>query len=258
MRLGLVVHPGRDHALDFAARLEREAEKRDIAVGPVSADADVVVAVGGDGTMLEALQEGIARGLPALGFNLGTVGFLTEAEPEGLTSALDALASGRYTVTERMTLEATLSGGARRVAVNDAVIEKIESQRLIVLDLEVDGTHFLTYRADGVVGATSTGSTAYAFSAGGPLVDPSLDVLLVTPVAPHSLFNRTLVLDPSATLRCTVTAHRPVLVSVDGVQVGTMEEGDAVRIERGADPARFVVLEPQSFASRITHKFGVD
>lgn len=258
MRLGLVVHPGRDHALDFAARLEREAARRDISVGPVSDDADIVVAVGGDGTMLEALQEGISRGLPTLGFNLGTVGFLTEAEPEALTSVLDALGEGRFTVAERMTVDATLSDGTRRIGVNDVVIEKIESQRLIVLDLEVDGTHFLTYRADGVVVATSTGSTAYAFSAGGPLVDPSLDVILVTPVAPHSLFNRTLVLDPSARLRCMVTAHRPVLVSVDGVQLGTMEEGDAVTIERAAERARFVVLETQSFASRITHKFGVD
>jgi NAD+ kinase len=258
MRLGLVVHPGREHALEFAARLEREAAHRDIAVGPVSDDADIVIAVGGDGTMLEALQEGIAHRLPTLGFNLGTVGFLTEAEPEALTSVLDALAEGRFTVAERMTVDATLSDGAQRIGVNDVVIEKIESQRLIVLDLEVDGTHFLTYRADGVVVATSTGSTAYAFSAGGPLVDPSLDVILVTPVAPHSLFNRTLVLDPSATLRCTVTAHRPVLVSVDGLQLGTMEEGDAVVIERAAERARFVVLEPQSFASRITHKFGVD
>lgn len=270
MRLGLVVNGARDEARGFAARLVEEGAPRGLDVlaradtAPLDLPrwddepVDVVIGVGGDGTMLEAVRHAVDHDLPVLGFNLGTVGFLTEAEPEMLEDVLDLLASGRFEVSERMTLRATLPGGITLTGVNDVVIEKIESQRLVVLALEVDETRFLHYRADGVVIATSTGSTAYNFSAGGPLVDPSLDLLMVTPVAPHSLFNRTLVLSPDAGIRCRVAARRPVRVSVDGIEIGTLHEGGAVEVERGPTRARFVRVDGGQFASRITRKFGVD
>ncbi len=270
MRLGIVFNAAREPACAFARRLVVSAAARGVevaarnhaeAIGAVSWDGDdtvdVVVAVGGDGTMLEAARYALIADRPVVGFNLGTIGFLADAEPDELDETMAALADGRFSIVERLTLTATLPDGATATGVNDVVVEKIESQRLVVLDVEIDGEPFVTYRCDGIVVATSTGSTAYAFSAGGPLVDPSLDAVLVTPVAAHSLFDRTLVLGPQARVVCRVGRDRPVRVSVDGVETGNLVEGDAVVITRGARNARFVVLDGERFPARVTRKFGL-
>lgn len=258
MKLGLVVNAGRRAAVDFAEDLGEYAVERGLHVAPLGDETvDVVVAIGGDGTVLEAARLAYNRDLPVVGFNMGTIGFLAEVEPVDLVPALDRLAAGRYRLEDRLTLRATLDNGATEIGVNDVVVEKIESQRLVVLDVEVDGEDFLTHRADGVVVATSTGSTAYAFSAGGPLVDPALDTLLFTPVAPHSLFNRTLVLPPSVTISIRVAADRPVRVSVDGLEIGQVPEDGVVRITRGERPIRFVRFDTEGFPARVTRKFGL-
>lgn len=167
------------------------------------------------------------------------------------------MANGLYRVEHRLTVSAELDSGATAVGLNDVVVEKIESQRLVVLTVEVDGESFLTHRADGMVVATSTGSTAYAFSAGGPLVDPQIDALLFTPVAPHSLFNRTLVLPPDVTLRAAVADDRPVRVSVDGREIGTLDEGGVVVIRRGPRPLKYVRFGDEGFPARVTRKFDL-
>jgi NAD+ kinase len=123
------------------------------------------------------------------------------------------------------------------------------------LAVAVDGEEFLTYRADGLVAATSTGSTAYAFSARGPLVDPSLETLSLTPIAAHSLFDRTLVLPGTARMTIRVAADRPVRVSVDGLEAGTLKPGEAVTVTKGDRPARFVCLDPTSFPLLVKRKF---
>lgn len=270
MRIGLVFNGAREPACAFARRLvtaaaahgvevaaRRHAEAIGVAAWAGDDTVDVVVAVGGDGTMLEAARHALIVDRPVVGFNLGTIGFLADAEPEELDKTIAALADRRFSVAERLTLAATLPDGASATGVNDVVVEKIESQRLVVLDVEIDGEPFVTYRCDGIVVATSTGSTAYAFSAGGPLVDPALDAVLVTPVAAHSLFSRTLVLGPEARIVCRVGRDRPVRVSVDGVETGNLVEGDAVVITRGARNARFVVFDGQGFPARVTRKFGL-
>jgi NAD+ kinase len=164
------------------------------------------------------------------------------------------LTAGDYAVHERMTISATVDAG-KAVGVNDVVVEKIDSQRLVVLDVAIDGEDFVTYRADGVIVATPTGSTAYSFSAGGPLVTPEVDALILTPVAAHSLFDQSLVLAPGSKIRITVMSDRPVKVSVDKNDLGRLTNGGVVSVAAGEEAARFVSLEGISFSRLIKSKF---
>jgi NAD+ kinase len=267
MRLGLVVNRERAEAVEFETRFEEAAEvvgcetlaldQESPSTPPDWEEVDAVVAIGGDGTVLNATRRAMLTGTPVLGINLGTLGFLAEAEPEQLDEVLAALTSGNYTIEERNTIEATI-GDVSEPGLNDVVVEKIESQRLVVLDVEVNGERFLTYRADGIVVATSTGSTAYGFSAGGPLIDPRVETLLVTPVAPHSLFDRSLVMPPDSRIVITVTDDRPVRVSVDGREIGSLHEGEFVEIGPADRRARFIRLSNEGFATRVTRKFGLE
>jgi NAD+ kinase len=256
MRLTLVTSP-RPAPIEFARLLREKASGHGCTVVEPGEPADMVVAIGGDGTVLEAACTALDQAIPLIGFNLGTIGFLAEAEPDQLDETLARLVAGNYRLEERLTVTAVLGDGFETTGLNDVVIEKIDSQRLVVLAVEVDGESFLTHRADGVVIATSTGSSAYAFSAGGPLVHPQIDALLFVPVAPHSLFNRTLMLPPESKIRVTVADDRPVRVSVDGREIGTLEEGGEVQIHRGPDPVRFVRFDHEGFPARVTRKFDL-
>jgi NAD+ kinase len=155
---------------------------------------------------------------------------------------------------ERMTVTAAVDGVAA-TGVNDVVVEKVDSQRLIHLDVAVDGAHFLTYRADGLIVATPTGSTGYSFSARGPLIDPTLQALILAPVAAHSLFDRSLVLPPDTSLSITVRRDRPVKVTVDKIDMGHLATDRTVQIARGSRPARFVKLRERPFTKIVTEKF---
>jgi NAD+ kinase len=214
-----------------------------------------VVASGGDGTVLGAVRRALELNVPVLAFNLGTIGFLADAEPADLPGVLDALEAGQLIERRRMTIRAVLNDGTEAVGVNDVVVEKIESQRLVSLEASIDGESFLVYRADGLVVATSTGSTAYNFSAGGPLVDPEVEAVMLTPVAPHSLFNRTMVLPISAQIRITVIADRPVRVSIDGLETGSLKLGGYVDVFCGERSVRFLTLNPSTFPATVKHKF---
>jgi NAD+ kinase len=267
MRLGLVVNRHRAEAVEFEKRFEEAAaavgcetlalDQESPSTPPDWDEVDAVVAIGGDGTVLNATRRAMLTDTPVLGINLGTLGFLAEAEPEQLDEVLAALTSGDYTIEERNTIEATI-GDVSEPGLNDVVVEKIDSQRLVVLDVEVNGERFLTYRADGIVVATSTGSTAYGFSAGGPLIDPRVETLLVTPVAPHSLFDRSLVMPPDSRIVITVTDDRPVRVSVDGREIGSLREGESVEIGQAERRARFIRLSNEGFATRVTRKFALE
>lgn len=270
MKLGLVVHNGQAEVVDFARRLV------DVAAGvgvDVVADArtaeivdpgslvegspDVVVAVGGDGTMLAAVQVALEESVPVFGFNLGTIGFLTETEPDELEPAMKALAAGQFSTVPRMAITASV-GGSTATGLNDVVVEKVDTLRLVHLEVEIDGEPFLTYRADGLIVATPTGSTAYSFSAGGPLVDHSIEAILLTPVASHSLFSRTMVLSPDSVIRVTVRRQRPVRVSLDKVRLGEAGDGAVVEIKKAPEPISFVRFRPQSFPVNVTEKFQLE
>jgi NAD+ kinase len=267
MKLGIVINTNRPEPADFARRLILEAEARghtvvgDAATANILGreidvgDPEVIVASGGDGTVLAAVQRALTLDVPVLAFNLGTIGFLADAEPEDLGLVLDALGSGRLIERRRMTIRARISDGKEAVGINDVVAEKIESQRLVSLEVAINQEPFLEYRADGLVIATSTGSTAYNFSAGGPLVDPEVEALLLTPVAPHSLFNRTLVLPTSARIRILVTADRPVRVSIDGAEAGTLVREGYVDVFCDDRCVRFLTLNQASFPATVKRKF---
>jgi NAD+ kinase len=271
MRLSLVLHPYRGEATAVARRLSTMARERGFEVDVAADDAPrvpeaeartgatpppgLVVGVGGDGTVLEAVRRGIAAGAPVIGVNAGQVGFLTEIEPGRLDEALAAIASGDYLISERMTLEAHLPGAEPVMGINDAVIEKTVTQHVIRVGVWVGEERLVGYRSDGIVVATPTGSTAYNFSAGGPLVDPELDALVVTPVAPHTLFGRPIVFGPEVSLRFEVEADRTARVNVDGRSVAEIDPGRAVEIRRGHLRARFLRLTPRNFARSVRHKF---
>lgn len=269
MKLGLVVHEGRAEVTEFARRFVAAVDGAGMsvvadphiaaAVGSDSVSAgtpDMVVAVGGDGTMLAAVQVALDNDVPVFGFNLGTIGFLTEVEPAELDAVVGALSTGDFEVAPRMGIRATLNGVTAH-GLNDVVVEKVDTLRLIHLDVEVNGDHFMTYRADGLIIATPTGSTAYSFSAGGPLVDHSIEAILMTPVAPHSLFERTVVLSPDAEIRVSVGRDRPARVSLDKITLGQAGYGEVVEVGRAPNPVRFVRFRPHSFARAVTEKFGL-
>jgi NAD+ kinase len=263
-----VIHARRPEPVEFARRFARAVEDAGGAMvgGPEVAEllpqanvgsgrADAVVAIGGDGTMLAAAHLALDLDIPVIGFNLGTVGFLAQAEPGEVDQVVKSLVAGSFEVEERMTIEASLPDGQTVVGINDVVAEKIDSQRLVALTVTIDRQPFLTYRADGLIVATPTGSTAYSFSAGGPLLDPGLEALLVTPVAAHSLFARTMVLQSSSVVGVEVAADRPVRVSVDGLESAALGQGEGFEVTRGGRPARFIRLREQAFPSLVTEKF---
>ena len=149
-------------------------------------------------------------------------------------------------------------GGVTAVGVNDVVVEKIDSTRLVSLSVVIDGTEFATYRADGLIIATPTGSTAYSFSAGGPVVDPHVEALVLTPVASHSLFDRPIVLPAAAKIDVTVRRDRLVRVNVDKTDLGQIGESETVRIVRGDRPAQFVTFSSSTFPGLVRQKFGLE
>jgi NAD+ kinase len=271
VRLSLVLHPYREEATTIARSLTASALSGGFEVDVAPADAgrvpdaevrsdgspapDVVIGVGGDGTVLEAVRRGIAADAPVLGVNAGQVGFLTEVEPGRTEEALEAISSGRYLISERMTLEARLPGTGPVMGINDAVIEKTVTQHVIRVGVWVGEERLVGYRSDGIVVATPTGSTAYNFSAGGPLLDPELNALMVTPVAPHTLFGRPIVFGPEVRLRFEIEADRSARVNVDGRSVGEIDPGQAVEILRSDMRARFLRLAPRNFARSVREKF---
>lgn len=278
-RVGAVVHPGRPGALDLGKRLaswgaERGVELRALheergclgqevpCVPPedFAKGLDLVVVLGGDGTLLRALGLVLEAEVPVLGVNLGRLGFLTEVEPDGMWRALEAVWAGRYRVERRTTLAVRVLVGGRTVAedaaVNDVVIEKAAKERLARLAVYVGEGLFARYAADGIIVATPTGSTAYSFSAGGPIVSPRLEALLLTPIAPHMVFNRSLVLHPGETLRLEVLAESPpVTESIDGRAVRELPAGSVVEVCRGPHSALLVRITPTDFYGLVRSKF---
>lgn len=256
MKVRLHVRSGRSETREFADRLVAGFAASGVTVIDDDTGADMVVAVGGDGTMLSAVATAVKLDVPVIGFNLGTIGFLTVADPANLDDVVGRLASGDYGVENRMTVAATV-GEQTALGVNDVVIEKVDSQRLIELNVTIGSVDFVNYRADGLIVATPTGSTAYSFSAGGPLVSPGLEAFVLTPVAAHSLFSRSVVIEPDQEILVRVTRDRAVKVSVDKTDLGQMGPGDTVIIRQGRRPAQFVTLDPPSFAGLVKTKFDL-
>lgn len=222
---------------------------------------DCLLTMGGDGTLLRGARLLDGAATPIMGVNLGRVGFLTTASPQTLDWALDALSRGAFTTEARLTLESVIdeAGGTRRVAelvLNDVVVHKGGVARVVRLRVGVDGEEVGQYSADGIVVATPTGSTAYSMSAGGPVVVPGVDAIVVTAICPHTLAVRPLVLPSTSVV--TIEPIPPwtdtVQVSFDG-QVGMeIPPGGKLLVRRAADPVLLVRLGPEGFFARIRRK----
>jgi NAD+ kinase len=224
--------------------------------------ASVAVSLGGDGTMLRTVALVARNDVPVIGVNFGQLGYLTDVEPDGVRTALEQFLAGDYTLEERMMLEVRIAGATRVdssavLALNEAVVEKTASGNTVRLDVELDGAFFTPYAADGLIVATPTGSTAYAFSARGPIVEPTHRALLLTPVSPHMLFDRTLVLDDDSTIRLTVSDHRPAALVIDGRSLGDLLPGDTVTCRASETVARLVMFGPRDFHAILKAKFGL-
>jgi NAD+ kinase len=225
---------------------------------------DLAVSLGGDGTMLRTVDLVAGAGVPVLGVNVGQLGYLTEVEPRGMRMALKRFLSGSYSVELRMMLDVSVDAAAGEceqvpgAALNEAVLEKTPMGHTVRLEVTIDGDFFTTYAADGLIVATPTGSTAYAFSARGPIVAPEHRAILLTPVSPHMLFDRTMVLEPNSSVRLEVCGHRPATLSVDGRNLGTLHEGDAIVCTASQRSARLVTFGARNFHNILKRKFGLN
>ncbi len=223
---------------------------------------ELVVVLGGDGTLLRAAELARPSGAPLLGVNVGRVGFLAETEPEQLDSTVRCVIDAAYVVEERTTLEfvALLPDGSRMPgwALNEAAIERDEPARMLEVLVEVDGRPLSRWGCDGVLCATPTGSTAYAFSAGGPVVWPDVDALLIVPNNAHALFSRPMVVSPRSTVAVEIAPDSvPAILSGDGRRTVNIPPGTRIEISAAAVPVRVARTHPGPFTDRLVAKFAL-
>jgi NAD+ kinase len=255
----------RDNGLEAIVEDESAAEIGCSAGGSkeeIIAAADLIVVLGGDGTLLSVAHYMRDRAVPVLGVNFGQLGFMTALTAEELLPAMPRIVAGDFKVDERMVLDVTLKRGGKdlftRQVLNDAVISKGGAlARIIDLDTSVDGESLCVYRADGLILTTPTGSTAYSLSAGGPIVDPSVDVIVLTPICPHTLTQRPLVLPDSAVVRVAVHSRdgdEDTVLSLDG-QLGTpLTNGDTVEVRKGRSRVPLVQSDDRTYSDVLRNK----
>lgn len=273
--VALMVHINRVEAVDHAKALVTLLESlgHEVVLPPIDADAvgrpaaarsedelddaALAVSLGGDGTVLRTVGAVADAGVPVLGVNFGSLGYLTEIEPEESETAIRRFFASEHDIEERMRLAVRVDGESEVFhGLNEVVVEKIDSGRTVRLAVALNDDFFTTYAADGLIVATPTGSTAYSMSARGPIVDPTHRALLLTPVAPHSLFDRSLVLSPDDAVRIEVLDDREAAIALDGRIVRRLEVGEAV-ICSAAPPARLVSFGGKDFHRTLKSKFGL-
>ena len=278
-------HTGRDNAVRSARQVAEWLTTAGIAVRTLKGElsypgaeevpssteaaegAELVIVLGGDGTLLRAAELSRPAQVPLIGVNLGHVGFLAEAEPDGLANLVVKVVARQYTVEERMTLDVTVHSNGSVLgsgwALNEATVEKAARERMIEVITEVDGRPLSRWGCDGVVCSTPTGSTAYAFSAGGPVVWPEVDALLMVPISAHALFAPPMVVSPASVLAVELIAGHETSGAVlwcDGRRKVDLPPGARVEVRRGALPVLLARLHgpgPAGFTDRLVAKFGL-
>ncbi|MDH3753875.1 MAG: NAD(+)/NADH kinase [Acidimicrobiia bacterium] len=223
----------------------------------IAGRADLAVSLGGDGSILRAVAAVANAGVPVLGINFGHLGYLTQVEPAGVRHAVTRWLEHDFSIEERMRVSITTPDGTCHQALNEIVVEKLDG-RTIEVAVSIGHEHFHTYETDGVIVATPTGSTAYSLSARGPIVDPTHEALVLTPVAPHTLFDRSLVLAPDVVVGLAVEGQRPAGISIDGVLGAHLEPGQSVQCIAAAEPARLVTFGTRNFHRIIKSKFDLN
>ena len=229
-----------------------------------AAGCELVLILGGDGSILRGAELSRGTGVPILGINLGHVGFLAEADPEEIGTTVDRIVAGDYLVEERLALQVRALRGDEQVfsswALNEVTVEKASRERMIELTVEIDGRPLSTWGCDGLVMATPTGSTAYAFSAGGPIVWPDVEALLLVPISAHALFARPVVVGPASRLAVEILPHVDAqgVVWCDGRRAVDLPSGARIEVERAVEPVRLAPLRQAPFIDRLVDKFHLD
>ncbi|WP_267487619.1 NAD kinase [Streptomyces sp. DH12] len=223
---------------------------------------ELLIVLGGDGTLLRGAEFARASGVPMLGVNLGRVGFLAEAERDDLDKVVDRVVTRAYEVEERMTLDVAVYNNGDLLhtnwALNEAAVQKVAPERMLEVVLAIDGRPVTGFGCDGVICATPTGSTAYAFSAGGPVIWPEVEALLMVPIGAHALFAKPLVTTPDSVLAVEVEPHTPDgVLWCDGRRTVTLPAGARVEVRRGSVPVRLARLHHASFSDRLVAKFAL-
>lgn len=277
-RVGIVAKPHAPGAADVVRRLARwlgsrgldvvldgetaalvaDVQPRRAARADLPGQVDALVVLGGDGTLLSVARAVGDLGTPILGVNLGDLGFLTATTLDEMTAALQAFLDGRLIVEERMMLAATIlrrgEPAGRFLALNDAVIMKAATSRIVGLAVAVDGTAATAYRADGLIVATPTGSTAYSLSAGGPILFPTMDAIVLTPICSHTLTARPIVLPGASRIEVALRTRDEVVLTVDGQVSAPLGDDDTVAVERAASRIRLVRIPQKHFFSVLRTK----
>lgn len=270
-----VVHGARPNAYTVARAAARGLLANNIAVACADSDADqlevpqvtaatdaagceLVVVFGGDGTILRGIEIARAHDIPVLGVNLGHVGFLAEAEPEDIESVINVVVNNEWSVEERLTLAILATDADGRTweswALNEVAIKKFNREHMANLLVSIDERPVSQWACDGVLVATPTGSTAYAFSAGGPVVWPEVEAMLVVPVSAHALFSKPLVVSPKSIVDVEIT-FGPVVVSADSQRNTDLATGAKLRIVRNTKPVKLARIHPTPFTERLVAKF---
>ena len=285
-RILLVAHPTRPEVVDIARGVVKQLRAADVEValpkeeahafegidiGPVveadpdhpTTGAELVVVLGGDGTILRGAEHSRGTGVPLLGVNLGHVGFLAEAEREDATATVDHIVSRAYQVEERMTLAVTVRQEGEEPfpcwALNEVSVEKAARERMLEVAVEVDGRPLSAFGCDGVIVATPTGSTAYAFSLGGPVIWPDVEAILMVPNAAHALFSRPIVVGPRSRLAVEVIpqAEGHGIMWCDGRRQLELRPGSRIEVGRSDVPVRLARLSASPFTDRLVAKFDL-
>lgn len=279
-RIGLVLHHYRLEVRDLALTALDWCSRNGIAGTLPPSDADllerpdlgvsedifgddltVCLSLGGDGTMLRTTNLVAQQGVAILGVNAGQLGYLTSVDPEDLLAALDEWLRGELAIEARMLLEVELPGSTaalRELALNEVVVDRAESGHTVSVEAYIGGRRFTRYLADGLIVATPTGSTAYSLSAGGPIVEPDFDALVLTPVAAHMVFDRSFVVAPTTEIRLVIGGHHPAMVTVDGRQIAKLSPGDSLLCRAATERAKFVVRGDRDFHKVLKEKFRLE
>jgi NAD+ kinase len=265
-KVGVLAHATKDEARALAPSvitwLQEQGHEASLLSHVDDHDLDLLVVLGGDGTMLHGIEDAGFAGVPILGVNLGFLGFLTEVGPESVFDALTDVLAGRYTIDERSTVVAEVvrpDGSIERLgeAMNEFSVERSVGGKVIRMTLTIGGQPFTSFAADGLIVATPTGSTAYAFSMRGPVVSPKLRCLVAVAVGAHALFDRPLVVADDQDIEVAVRFGGRGIVVADGRVRGEIGEGDVLRARVGTSVVRLVRLAPDSFFTRLAKRFGV-
>ena len=274
MRINVLVNLHRVDAIEAARSTTAFLKSRGVSVGSdrdaaplldaevLSAEeigrADLVVSFGGDGTLIRSAHICSAHGTPILGVYFGRFGFVTQCSPEEIGAALSLFFDGQHRVLKRMMVQAELLRNGRVVAalhsLNEVALQRSAMARMLHFEVKIDGQFLNSYPADGVLIATPTGSTAYNLSAGGPIVDPSMECMVLTPVTPHSLSTRPIVLSPECEIELSMETRGDAVLSCDGQSRLQMLSGDVVRVTRSPRITNLVTLDEHDFLNKVSER----